>query len=183
MEKAFRILSCIIGLFVVGLLVQNITQTKLTKLREQNLTASQDVVTIKTRERQLECLATNIYREAGYEPFEGKVAVAQVTMNRVASGKFGNDVCGVVYQKNVIMEKVVCQFSWACDTAAKTRPINKTAYDESYAVAKKVLLENFRLDVMKDALYYHANYVNPKWPLEKIGSIGNHIFYKGKNNG
>jgi spore germination cell wall hydrolase CwlJ-like protein len=183
MEKAFRILSCIIGLLVVGLLVQNITQTKLTKLREQNLTASQDVVTIKTRERQLECLATNIYREAGYEPFEGKVAVAQVTMNRVASGKFGNDVCGVVYQKNVIMEKVVCQFSWACDTAAKTRPINKTAYDESYAVAKKVLLENFRLDVMKDALYYHANYVNPKWPLEKIGSIGNHIFYKGKNNG
>ena len=29
-------------------------------------------------------------------------------------------------------------------------------------------------------LVYHANYVNPQWPLEKIGSIGNHIFYKGK---
>jgi spore germination cell wall hydrolase CwlJ-like protein len=128
-------------------------------------------------------MAMNIYREAGHEPFEGKVAVAQVTMNRVAKGTFGNDVCGVVYQKNVIMEKVVCQFSWACDSAAKARPINNTAYNESYAVAKKVLLENFRLDIMKDALYYHANYVNPRWPLEKIGSIGNHIFYKGKNNG
>ena len=78
------------------------------------------------------------------------------------------------------MEKVVCQFSWACDQAARTRPINKTVYDESMAVAKKVILENFRLDIMKDALYYHANYVNPKWPLEKIGSIGNHIFYRGK---
>jgi spore germination cell wall hydrolase CwlJ-like protein len=183
MEKVFRLTSFIVGLIVVCLLVQSVTHTKLEKLREQNLTSSTDVVTIKTRERQLECMAMNIYREAGYEPFEGKVAVAQVTMNRVAKGTFGNDVCGVVYQKNVIMEKVVCQFSWACDSAAKARPINNTAYNESYAVAKKVLLENFRLDIMKDALYYHANYVNPRWPLEKIGSIGNHIFYKGKNNG
>jgi spore germination cell wall hydrolase CwlJ-like protein len=142
-----------------------------------------DVVTIKTRERQLECMAMNIYREAGYEPFEGKVAVAQVTMNRVAHGEFGKDVCGVVYQKNVIMEKVVCQFSWACDTAARTRPVNAAAYNESYEVAKKVILEGFKLDSLKDALYYHANYVNPKWPLEKIGSIGNHIFYKPKSKG
>jgi spore germination cell wall hydrolase CwlJ-like protein len=88
-------------------------------------------------------------------------------MNRVANGKFGEDVCGVVYQKNVIMEKVVCQFSWACDSVHKNRPINKEAYNESYAVAKKVLLENFRLDVLKDALYYHATYVNPRWSLEK----------------
>jgi len=183
MEKVFRLTSFIVGLIVVCLLVQNVTHAKMEKLREQNLSAAPDVVTIKTRERQLECMAMNIYREAGHEPFEGKVAVAQVTMNRVAKGTFGNDVCGVVYQKNVVMEKVVCQFSWACDQAARTRPINHAAYSESYAVAKKVLLENFRLDILKDALYYHANYVNPKWPLEKIGSIGNHIFYKGKSNG
>jgi spore germination cell wall hydrolase CwlJ-like protein len=142
-----------------------------------------DVVTIKTRERQLECMAMNIYREAGDEPFEGKVAVAQVTMNRVAHGQFGKDVCGVVYQKNVIMEKVVCQFSWACDQAARTRPVNAAAYNESYEVAKKVILEGFKLDSLKEALYYHANYVNPKWPLERIGSIGNHIFYKPKSKG
>jgi len=78
------------------------------------------------------------------------------------------------------MEKVVCQFSWACDHSAKTRPVNKEAYNESYEVAKKVLLEGFRLSVLKDALYYHATYVNPRWPLEKIGQIGQHIFYKGK---
>jgi len=181
MEKLFKFTSYFIGLLVVCLLVQSVTQAKMEKLREANLTSSPDIVTIKTREKQLDCLALNIYREAGYESFEGKVAVAQVTMNRVKHGKFGDDVCGVVYQKNIIMEKVVCQFSWACDSAAKTRPVNQSAYNESMAVAKKVLLENFRLDVMKDALYYHANYVNPKWPLEKIGSIGNHIFYKGKH--
>ena len=123
----------------------------------------------------------NIYREAGHEPFEGKVAVAQVTMNRVANGQFGKDVCGVVYQKNVVMERVVCQFSWACDSVHRNRPINKAAYTESYAVAKKVLLEDFKLDSLKEALYYHADYVNPRWSLDKIGKIGQHIFYKQKS--
>lgn len=183
MEKAFRFGSYFIGLLVVCLLVSGITQAKMTKLKTTTLAESSDVISIKTRERQLDCMAMNIYREAGYESFEGKVAVAQVTMNRVANGSFGKDVCGVVYQKNVIMEKVVCQFSWACDAAAKTRPVNQSAYNESYEVAKKVLLEGFTLSVLKDALYYHANYVNPKWPLEKIGSIGNHIFYKPKQKG
>ena len=180
MEKALRAFALVIGLLAAGSLVTSVTQAKMTTLRSASLTDVPDVVTIKTRERQLECMAMNIYREAGYEPFEGKVAVAQVTMNRVATGQFGHDVCGVVYQKNVVMEKVVCQFSWACDSAAKTKPINRAAYDESYAVAKKVLLEGFKLDILRDAMYYHANYVNPRWPLEKIGSIGNHIFYKAK---
>ncbi len=180
MEKSLRFIPYLLGLFAVVFLVQYITTTKFAVLKERNGYYSQDVVSIKTRTQQLDCLAINIYREAGYEPFEGKVAVAQVTMNRVNSGRFGNDVCGVVYQKNVIMEKVVCQFSWACDSSHKARPINKEAYNESYEVAKKVLLEGFRLSVLKDALYYHATYINPRWPLEKIGTIGQHIFYKEK---
>ncbi len=180
MEKSIRFISYLVGFLAVSLLVQNMTTTKFAALKEKNGYYSQDVMTIKVREQQLDCLALNIYREAGYEPFEGKVAVAQVTLNRVKHGAFGKDVCGVVYQKNVIMEKVVCQFSWACDSVARSRPINKEAYNESYAVAKKVLLEGFKLDVLKDALYYHATYVNPRWPLEKIGQIGQHIFYRGK---
>jgi spore germination cell wall hydrolase CwlJ-like protein len=180
MEKAFRITSYFIGLLVVALLIQSVTQAKMNRLKEGQFLNSPDVVSIKTRERQLDCMAMNIYREAGHEPFEGKVAVAQVTMNRVKDGRFGDDVCGVIYKKNVVMEKVVCQFSWACDSAAKTAPINNSAYNESYEVAKKVILEGFKLGVLKDALYYHANYVNPQWQLDKIGQIGNHIFYKQK---
>jgi len=180
MEKFFRLTTFVAGLFAVVMLVQNITATKMIKLREGQMLSSPDIVSIKTRERQLECLAMNIYREAGHESFEGKVAVAQVTMNRASHPSFPNDVCAVIYQKSVVMDKVICQFSWYCDTAHKTRPVNPAAYNESMAEAKKVLLEGFRLDVMKDALYYHANYVNPRWPLEKIGSIGNHIFYRGK---
>lgn len=181
MEKYFRTASFIAGIVIVSMLVHTITVAKFNTLREKGGYYSQDVVSIKTREKQLDCMAMNIYREAGHEPFEGKVAVAQVVMNRVNSGQFGDDVCGVIYQKTKTMEKVVCQFSWYCDSATRTRPVNKDAYDESYAVAKKVLLEGFKLDVLKEALYYHANYVNPKWNLEKIGSIGNHIFYKPKD--
>ena len=180
MEKFIRFTTYVIGLIVVCLLVQNVTFAKMEKLREGQMLSSPDIVSIKTRERQLECLAMNIYREAGHENFEGKVAVAQVTMNRASHPSFPKDVCAVVFQKSVIMDRVICQFSWYCDTAHKARPVNPKAYDESMAVAKKVLLEGFRLDVMKEALYYHANYVNPQWNLEKIGTIGNHIFYRGK---
>ena len=180
MEKLFKFTAYLMGLVAVVWLVQNVTQTKMQKLREGQMLSSPDIVSIKTRERQLDCLAMNIYREAGHENFEGKVAVAQVTMNRASHPSFPKDVCAVVFQKSVVIDRVICQFSWYCDTAHKARPVNQSAYNESMAVAKKVLLEGFRLDVMKEALYYHANYVNPRWPLEKIGSIGNHIFYKGK---
>jgi len=169
MEKLFKFTAYVMGLVVVFMLVQSITQTKMAKLREGQMLSSPDIVSIKTRERQLECLAMNIYREAGHENFEGKVAVAQVTMNRASHPSFPKDVCGVVYQKSVFIDKIVCQFSWYCDTAHKARPVNPAAYNESMAVAKKVLLEGFRLDVMKEALYYHANYINPRWNLEKIG--------------
>ena len=178
MEKSIRVFVLGLSLLLTVIFVQSITQTKLAKLDQSAMFTTNDVVTIKDRERQLDCLARNIYYEAGHEPFEGKVAVAQVTMNRANDSRFPSDVCGVVFQKNVFMERVVCQFSWYCDSAAKLRPMNGPAYKESYEVAKKVLLEGFRLDILKNAMYYHADYVNPKWGKPKIGQIGRHIFYK-----
>ena len=180
MEKTIRLAFLAVGLLLVSLMVNAITSNKFENLKESNGLYNEDIVSIKEREKELGCLTINIYREAGHEDFEGKVAVAQVVMNRTKDENFPKDVCGVVYQKNVVMQKVICQFSWICDASAKTRPINQEAYEESYAVAKKVLLENFRLDVMKDALYYHADYVNPRWNKEFIGKIGHHKFYSGK---
>jgi spore germination cell wall hydrolase CwlJ-like protein len=146
------------------------------------LSATEEVVgsnvTTQIREQQLGCLAKNIYHEAANEPFEGKVAVAQVTLNRVASGQFPDDVCKVIYQKNKFYEKVICQFSWYCDRTVKFRPVNQAAYDESMAVAKKVLLEGFRLPGLKNALYYHASYIDPKWNRKRVAKIGQHIFYE-----
>jgi len=77
---------------------------------------------------------------------------------------------------------VVCQFSWYCDSAHRNRRVDTELYSECYAVAKKVLLEGFRLDMIKDALYYHANYVDPGWKHERVGRIGHHIFYRRKQN-
>lgn len=131
--------------------------------------------------KQLDCLAINIYREAANEPFEGKVAVAQVTLNRVDNSNFPNSVCEVVYQKNNYLGRIVCQFSWFCDSVHRSRLIDKKLYNESYEVAKKVYLENFKLSGLSNALYYHADYVSPNWNKTVITKIGRHIFYKDKS--
>jgi len=135
-------------------------------------------VTAKMRERQLGCLAKNIYHEAGAEPFEGKVAVAQVTVNRAENSNFPGDICKVVYQKNQFYEKALCQFSWVCDNSSNFRPKHPDVYQESMEVAKKVLLEGFRLPSLTHALYFHADYINPGWKRQKVAHIGRHIFYK-----
>lgn len=141
---------------------------------------SQDVVQVSARsiEKQLQCMSRNIYWEAANEPFEGKVAVAQVTINRKDSGKFPDTVCGVVHQKTSYLGRVVCQFSWLCEANNPLKPIHPKRYAESEEVAKMVLLEGFRLPNLKEAIYYHADYVQPNWGKQKITQIGRHIFYK-----
>ena len=149
-------------------------------LSSQQQTISYERAVSQDIGKQILCMAKNLYYEAAMEPFEGKLAVAQVTINRANSGQFPNDICAVVYQKSVIYEKVVCQFSWYCEQPTRMKPVHADAYNESYAVAKKVLLENFRLDGLKRAMYYHADYVNPRWGKEKIAKIGHHIFYSDR---
>lgn len=175
-ELMFRGVFFLVGLLIVGLLINIAVSSRMNEyVKTTGLPAH---LSVKEREQQIQCLTQNIYWEAASEPFEGKVAVAQVTMNRMNSGKFPTTVCGVVQQRNVFYDRVVCQFSWFCESTYKTRPVHPKAWEESEAVAKKVLLEGFRLPSMKDALYYHADYVNPKWNKEKVGKIGLHIFYK-----
>jgi spore germination cell wall hydrolase CwlJ-like protein len=176
MDKFFRyFLFCIFGVVFINTL-NAIIDLKFSSYPQD---FSDSKITLKERERQLNCLTKNIYYEAATEPFEGKVAVAQVTINRAESGKFPDDICKVVYQKNSVYDKIICQFSWYCESQTIVRPIHENAYRESEAVAKKVLLEGFRLDGLKEALFYHADYVNPRWGKEKITKIGRHIFYKG----
>jgi spore germination cell wall hydrolase CwlJ-like protein len=172
-----KILSLICVLFVVT----TITTRKLDFLIADKEATQYGVVSTQDRLSQLDCLSRNIYYEAAHEPFEGKVAVAQVTLNRVASGNFAKTICGVVYQKNIVYEKVLCQFSWYCESGkAALKPAQSVAWKESQEVAKQVLLENFRLPSMKNALFYHADYINPQWGKPVVGRIGRHIFYSEK---
>lgn len=180
-ELMFRGVFFLVGLFLVGFLINIAVDVRIDDhVKMSGLPAN---ISVKEKEQQIQCMTQNIYWEAASEPFEGKVAVAQVTMNRMNSGKFPSTVCGVVQQRNVFYDRVVCQFSWFCESTYKTRPVHPKMWEESEAVAKKVLLEGFRLPSMKEALYYHADYVNPKWNKEMIGKIGLHIFYKDKPDG
>ena len=169
-----------VGFIAVIAALVTVCTAKLNHLAANQDSWRQGFVSAEDRTRQLECLANNIYWEAASEPFEGKVAVAQVTMNRVESGKFADSVCGVVYQKNIIYEKVICQFSWYCEGTHKVKPVHPPLWKESQEVAKKVLLEGFRLPSLKDALYFHATYVNPSWGRPMLQKIGQHIFYGEK---
>jgi len=167
----------VLGLTAVAVILFTVVDAKFDHLRQLNSRMPEHIITAEQRMKELDCLTRNIYWEAASEPFEGKVGVAQVTLNRVESGKFAPTVCGVVYQKNVFYQKVVCQFSWFCETTHKIRPIHKPLWLESEAVAKKVLLEGFRLPSLENALFYHADYVSPGWKLPRIEKIGRHIFY------
>lgn len=176
MIRIIKTVVLLLALLTVAFTGVKAVNYKLDTLKKAQIEVS--TVTAEKRQKQLDCLARNIYHEAGYEPFEGKVAVAQVTINRAESGQFPSDICQVVYQKNVVYEKVLCQFSWYCDSASLKKPMNGAVYTESMEVAKKVLLEGFRIDSVKQALYYHADYINPKWNREKVAKLGHHIFYK-----
>jgi len=123
--------------------------------------------------REVECLARNIYFEARGEPRAGKIAVAEVTMNRVKSNQFPKTVCAVVHQKH----KNICQFSWVCEGKRSVR--NNNAWRESQRIAESILISKKRYGIIGNAKYFHATYVNPKWADESrmIAQIGNHIFY------
>ena len=124
--------------------------------------------------RELKCLADNIYFEAGNQSTTGKLAVAAVTINRVKSPKFPKSVCSVVYQKT----RGTCQFSWVCE--GKKRVRSQQQYAESKRIAEKVLLSGANHGIFgRNVLFYHADYVNPRWNLRRVTKIGDHIFYAG----
>ena len=166
-------LYIVLGLFISSLFLivaPAFTANKIIDVQYSQLTPA--------AKKQVDCLAENIYYEAGSESFEGKLAVAQVTLNRVASGQFANSICAVVHQKT----GETYQFSWV-----GMEKYGKDTYrwEESKIVAKKAMTEPVAHALLskQNALYYHAKYVNPGWKLTKVGQIGNHIFYKENRNG
>lgn len=123
--------------------------------------------------RELKCLADNIYYEAGNQSTQGKLAVAAVTINRVKSPRFPKSVCSVVYQRT----GRTCQFSWTCMRKYTPNPVR---YAEAKRVAEKVLLSGANHGILgRNVLFYHADYVNPGWNLRRVTKIGDHIFYAG----
>ncbi len=132
------------------------------------------------KDREIRCLALNIYHEARGEPHHGQLAVALVTMNRVRSDKYPDTVCGVVWQRR--------QFSWTHD-GRSDRPRERAAWQRALQIAR-VVFENYdrfkersngAWDVTHGALYYYAPHkVNPYWARykEPTRQIGGHLFLR-----
>jgi len=122
------------------------------------------------------CLALNIFFEGRGEDLMGKVAIAEVTMNRVESPKHPNNICAVVWDKK--------QFSWTHDgkhddpTRFKAK-VDRIAWRDSQLIAQMVIDNEINLDV-KGATHYHADYVEPYWAKHHtmLFKLGTHIFYK-----
>jgi spore germination cell wall hydrolase CwlJ-like protein len=135
----------------------------------------------KVLERQLACLARNVFYEANGEPIAGQMAVAQVTVNRSKSGLFPRDLCAVVAQTTIVGgDTKVCQFSWYCDSDLNKARIIKPS-ETSYIAAKRVFLEGKKVaNIDKDVMWFHEDSikVNPRWPHKVATKIGNHVFYK-----
>lgn len=132
----------------------------------------------KENQKQIDCLADNIYHEARSEEENGQIAVALVTLNRVQDPRYPKDICGVVKQK----VKSTCQFSWFC-LKRKTIPDRaRDVYVRAREIAIHVYVNYEKLpDITGGALFYHADYVNPRWKLERTATIGRHIFYKERD--
>ena len=123
---------------------------------------------VKFSEKDEACLARNIYYEAGVESDRGKYSVAQVTLNRLKSKRWGQTICEVVYAKN--------QFSWTLKK--KLQKPQGAAWTDSQWIAHRVLRGD-QVPSLKEAIFYHADYVKPSWrdPKAMIAQIGQHIFY------
>lgn len=120
-------------------------------------------------DRETECLAAATYFESKSESLDGQLAVANVILNRAGSGRFASTVCGVVYQRG--------QFSFV--RGGSMPPIARNSADWREAVAIAYIARN---DLWKapveNALFFHAKRVSPGWKMQRVGAVGNHVFYR-----
>ena len=138
-------------------------------------------------------MAKNIFFEAAVESTAGKLAVAQVTLNRVNSDKFPSTVCDVVYEGphytarngQQLPKRDRCQFSWYCDGKGDDPPVSRL-WDDAQDLAKYVILRQDDLpDITDGATFYHAHYIPaPRWASQKkvTATIDQHIFYRVRGN-
>lgn len=125
-------------------------------------------------QRDIECLAYSMYREAGNQSIKDQYAVGQVHINRLLKGSWGKSMCQVVYAK--------AQFSW---TLLPKKAPTWSNFDRSIymTLAENMMVDGYRVKSLASTtiLHYHAYYVNPAWAKKSqvVAHAGAHIFYKG----
>jgi len=121
------------------------------------------------RDDQAECLASAVYWESNGEPLAGQLAVAEVIINRARSGRFASTLCGVITQRS--------QFSFVRGGRIPTPPQSSAGWRNAVAIAH-IAMDDLADSPVSTALFFHARYVSPRWRLQRLAAVGNHIFYR-----
>ena len=119
--------------------------------------------------RELECLAVGIYYESKSEPLAGQLAVGHVIASRAKSGRFASTYCGVLFQRS--------QFSFVRGNSYPAPARASRQWQNAVAVAK-IVDQKLHSSAVPGALFFHTKRVSPKWRLSRLGSVGNHVFYR-----
>ena len=161
-----------------------------------SLAMSYEVETgVSVDQKELKCMAENIYFEGRAEPMVGKIAIGHVVMNRIEDTRFPDTICGVVKQGPVRESwktkkdpnlpdserkyypiKNRCQFSWWCDGQKDIIwatymngvgiEFNLTAWRDSIHVALFIMNGDYQMDPTDGAVfYYNPHIANPSWGL------------------
>jgi spore germination cell wall hydrolase CwlJ-like protein len=145
--------------------------------RRPKTPAERLALSAKERAKAEKCLAEAVYFESRGEPRRGQIAVAQVVMNRVFSGFYPSNVCGVVYQN--AHRRLACQFTFACDGIPDvvTEP---DMWAQAKAIARDMLDGRLWLPEIGHSTHYHAYWVHPSWvsEMKRMYRIGVHKFYR-----
>ena len=120
---------------------------------------------------QMRCLAGAVYFESRGEPLYGQLAVAEVVINRAEDRRWPASYCGVVYQRS--------QFSFVRGGRMPRINTSSAAWNRAVAVAQ-IAHNGLWESEAADAVYFHANYVSPRWTRSKtrLAQIDTHIFYR-----
>lgn len=119
--------------------------------------------------RDMHCLASAIYFEARGEQLLGQLAVGQVIINRAESDIFPSTYCDVIYQRS--------QFSFVRKGRIPAINTSSPAWSRAKAVAR-IAHEGLWDSPAREALFFHATYVNPGWRRTRVARVDSHIFYR-----
>jgi spore germination cell wall hydrolase CwlJ-like protein len=120
-------------------------------------------------DREMECLAAGIYFESKSESLAGQLAVGHVIADRVASGRFASSYCGVLFQRG--------QFSFVRGKTYPSVPRSSRQWQNAVAIAK-IVDQDMHASPVAKSLFFHAKRVSPGWRMKRVGSVGNHVFYR-----
>jgi hypothetical protein len=116
---------------------------------------------------QTECIAKVVHHEAANQPLAGQLAVAEVILNRISSGRFARTACGVANQAGQFFHTM------------GYHPKADHRWSTAVAVARVAKSEAADM-AAPGALFYHASYVRPAWSHRRqlVARIADQLFYR-----